>query len=215
MSKQKVAVIDFGLGNILSVKRGLERCGATVVVSANAEIILSAGRVILPGVGAFTNGMRELQARNLCSVIYELADRKVPVLGICLGMQMLLNSSEEFQVTQGLGLIPGTVSPIPVEKPDGQFRKIPHIGWASLVPSKHSSSWEGSLLEGVRPGESVYFLHSFMATTVDPSHCNAVCGYDGAEITAVIAHGSVFGCQFHPEKSGETGLKILENFLSV
>ncbi|MBT6053016.1 MAG: imidazole glycerol phosphate synthase subunit HisH, partial [Candidatus Scalindua sp.] len=133
MSKNEVAVIDYGVGNILSVTRGLEHCGAKVKVTSSPEEILAASRVVLPGVGAFANGMAELRRTGLDDVVREVATKETPLLGICLGMQMLLDESEEFGTNQGLGLIPGKVIAIPSTTIDGHPQKIPHIGWNSLV----------------------------------------------------------------------------------
>ncbi len=212
MSKTEVAVIDYGMGNLLSVRRGLEHCGATVVVTADPGVILSTSKVVLPGVGAFANGMAELSRLGLDAVVREVAARGVPLLGICLGMQMLLDESEEFGITAGLGLIPGRVVPIPSNTTHPQ--KIPHIGWNALVLPQGRENWEGALLQEIKPGEAVYFVHSYMASPSDPSHRIADCLYGDTSVSAVIERGNVFGCQFHPEKSGEVGLKVLRRFLA-
>ena len=214
LNKAEVAVIDYGIGNLLSVRRGIERCGATVVVTADPDVILDAQRVVLPGVGAFADGMAELSRRKLDSVVREVAVRGIPLLGICLGMQMLLEESEEFGKTAGLGLIPGRVVNVPTTTIDGQSQKIPHIGWSALSPANGHSNWKSTLLSNVKPGEAVYFVHSFMASPSDPSHCIADCIYGGRSVSAAIGWRNVFGCQFHPEKSGEVGLRVLRGFLA-
>ncbi len=211
MSKREVVVIDYGVGNLLSVQRGLEHCDVDVVVTADPQVILNAQRVVLPGVGAFANAMAALHERGLVDVIRSVAARGTPLLGICLGMQLLLDESEEFGVTTGLSIIPGRVVAIPATTSDGQSQKIPHIGWNELQPSENAH-WEGSVLQGIRPGEAVYFVHSFQANPNDPADRVADCIYGGHRIPAVIRHGQVSGCQFHPEKSGKTGLSILANF---
>lgn len=211
MSKREVVVIDYGVGNLLSVQRGLEYCGVDVVVTADPQVIRNAQRVVLPGVGAFANAMAALHERGLVDVTRSVAARGTPLLGICLGMQLLLDESEEFGITAGLGIIPGRVVAIPATTMDGQVQKIPHIGWNELQPSENAN-WEGSVLQGVRPGEAVYFVHSFQAKPNDPADRVADCIYGGRGIPAVICHGQVSGCQFHPEKSGKTGLAILTNF---
>ncbi len=215
MSKNDVAVIDYGLGNLLSVARGLEHCGAKVCVTSDPDVILTASRVILPGVGAFANGMAELAARGLDDVMREVAIRNTPLLGICLGMQMLLGESEEFGITQGLGLIPGKVVSIPSTTNDGQPQKVPHIGWNSLQLPSCRVDWDRTLLENVRPGDAVYFVHSFMASPADPMHRLADCFYGGIPVSASIAKDNILGCQFHPEKSGIIGLEVLKKFLSL
>jgi glutamine amidotransferase len=212
MSKPEVTVVDYGVGNLLSVQRGLEHCGAHVVLSADPEVVASASRVVLPGVGAFANAMEALRARGLVPAIRELAIRRTPLLGICLGMQLLLEESEEFGLTEGLGLIPGRVVPVPTVTTGGEVQKIPHIGWNALHYAEACHDWRNTLLADNRPGEAVYFVHSFMAVPVDPAHRLADCLYGGNRISAVIGRENIMGCQFHPEKSGVVGLKILRNF---
>lgn len=215
MNRSDVAVIDYGVGNLLSVRRGLERCGADVTVTADRAAILSAPRVILPGVGAFASGMSELERHGLADVVREVAANGTPLLGICLGMQMLLDESEEFGPTAGLGLIPGRVVQVPSETTDGHPQKIPHIGWNGLATSVGRESWRGTLLEGITPGQAVYFVHTFMANPANPRHRVAECSYGGVPVSAVIEKDNVYGCQFHPEKSGAVGLSVLRRFLSV
>ena len=211
----EVVVVDYGLGNLLSVRRGLEYCGGTVTITADPDIILSAPRVILPGVGAFADGMSELRNLKLDAVIREVVEQGSFLLGICLGMQLLLDESEEFGKTEGLGIIPGSVVPVPSTTTNGFLQKIPHIGWSNLILPEGFDSWENSLLQEVNPGESVYFIHSFMAAPNNPDHCIANCLYGGVPVPATIGRDNVYGCQFHPEKSGEIGLKILHRFLSL
>jgi glutamine amidotransferase len=212
MSAPEVTVIDYGVGNLLSVQRGLEHCGAKVVLSADPEQILTAKRVVLPGVGAFGNAMQALERLGLVAVIREIARRQIPLLGICLGMQLLLEESEEFGYTAGLGLIPGRVIPVPTQALSGEMQKIPHIGWNALLPSGATKDWNGTLLQDNYSSEAAYFVHSFMAVPVDPIHRIANCVYGGHLISAVIGRNRITGCQFHPEKSGEVGLKILRRF---
>lgn len=212
MSEPEVTVIDYGVGNLLSVQRGLEHCGAKVTLTADPETILSAKRVVLPGVGAFRNAMMALESLNLVSVIRELGHRETPLLGICLGMQLLLDESDEFGLTAGLGLIPGRVIAVPVQSMSGEAQKVPHIGWNALLPSSTRGDWNGTLLQDNRPGDASYFVHSFMAVPTDPQHRIADCVYGGHGIPAVIGRDHITGCQFHPEKSGEVGLKILRRF---
>jgi glutamine amidotransferase len=213
MSAPEVVVIDYGAGNLLSVQRGLEHCGARVNVTASPTDILAAKRVVLPGVGAFGSAMEALELLGLVAIIRELAYRQTPLLGICLGMQLMLDESEEFGLTAGLGLIPGRVIPVPAETLAGESQKIPHIGWTALQPSGSSSSWENTLLHDIRSGESTYFVHSFMAVPFDTAHRIADCEYGGHKIPAIIGRGKITGCQFHPEKSGGVGLKILRRFI--
>jgi glutamine amidotransferase len=182
-------------------------------VTADPDAILAASRGVLPGVGAFADGMAELNRSGLDTIVREVAERGTPLLGICLGMQMLLDASQEFGATKGLGLIPGEVVAVPSMGSDGRAQKIPHIGWNALVLPERHESWEGSLLQDVKVGEAVYFVHSFMASPTNPSHRIADCIYGGVAVPAAIARDNVAGCQFHPEKSGEVGLKVLRRFL--
>src|SRR2546425_4640909 len=215
MSMPEVAVIDYGMGNLLSVRRGLEHCGAKVAVTADPDAILSAPLVVLPGVGAFADGMAELRRTGLDEVVREVVARNIPLLGICLGMQMLLDESEEFGITAGLGLIPGRVVPGPPTTTGGHPQKIPHIGLHALGLPKGREGWERTLLQDINPGEAVHFVPSFMVGPTDPDHRIADCLYDGIPVSAAIGRENVFGCQFHPEKSGEVGLKVLRRFLTL
>lgn len=212
MSAVEVTVVDYGVGNLLSVQRGFEHCGAKVTLTADPERILSAERVVLPGVGAFENAMIALGELNLVEVIKEVGRRDTPLLGICLGMQLLLNESDEFGITAGLGLIPGRVVAVPSQSTSGDDQKVPHVGWNALVPSSSQLDWNGTLLQDNRPGDASYFVHSFMAVPIDPLHRIADCMFGGHGIPAVIGRDKITGCQFHPEKSGEVGLKILRRF---
>jgi glutamine amidotransferase len=215
MSDQEVAVIDYGVGNLLSVSRGLEHCGAKVIVTSEPKLILSAARVVLPGVGAFANGMAELGRNGLDQVVLEVAARETPLLGICLGMQMLFDESEEFGDTRGLGLIPGKVITIPSTTIDDQPQKVPHIGWNSLQVPSGRDNWKNSLLRKIKPGDATYFVHSYMVSPADPKDLLADCYYGGRSISAAVERDNICGTQFHPEKSGKVGLAILESFLSL
>lgn len=212
MNTSKVTIIDYGVGNLLSVKRGFEHCGAKVVLTSDPNLILASQRVVLPGVGAFPNAMGTLQKLNLVSVIKELAVLGTPLLAICLGMQLLMDESEEFGLTPGLGLIPGRVVPVPDKTVEGASQKIPHIGWSSLHDSCENSNWTGTLLQDNQLGDPVYFVHSYMAEPAIPKNRVAHAMYGGHRISAVVSKDRITGCQFHPEKSGEVGLKILRKF---
>lgn len=214
MNAPEIAVIDYGAGNLLSVQRGLEYCGAKVILTADPTVILSSKRVVLPGVGAFPDAMQKLRRLGLVDTIHELAERKIPLLGICLGMQLLLDESEEFGVTLGLGLIPGRVIPIPSHTVSGVKQKVPHIGWSELQVASSTADWQRSLLEDNSPGDAAYFVHSFMAVPLNLAHRKADCLYGGQRIAAMIGREQIVGCQFHPEKSGAVGLKILHKFVS-
>ena len=199
-----IAVIDYGVGNVFSLCRSLEAIGQTPVVTGDPEQLRKADRLFLPGVGAFADAAAKLRETGLDAVVKEEAARGKPLMGICLGMQLLFEESEEFGRWKGLGLIPGRVvgmeGVIPAEL------KIPHIGWNKLLfpADKHP------LLETVSDGDCVYFVHSFYATDCDEAVI-ASAEY-GKILTAAVARGNVMGCQFHPEKSGTVGLSILRTF---
>jgi len=212
MNTPEVTIIDYGVGNLLSVKRGFEHCGAKVVLSSDPNIILASHRVVLPGVGAFPNAMDALQKLNLVSVIKELGELGTPLLAICLGMQLLMDESEEFGFNLGLGLIPGRVVAVSENSVEGTSQKIPHIGWSSLYNSCENINWKGTLLQDNEVGDSVYFVHSYMAQPANPINQVAHVIYGGHRISAVISKDRITGCQFHPEKSGDLGLKILRKF---
>lgn len=211
--KPGVTVIDYGMGNLLSVTRAFEHCGADVKMTADLDVIRTSPRVVLPGVGAFGDGMAELRRQGLDEVVREVAALGTPMLGICLGMQMLLDDSEEFDLTSGLGLIPGRVVAIPAKNADGRSQKIPHIGWNALILPPGRKSWEGTITQETKPGDAVYFVHSYMAVPLNLEHRIADCLYGGMQVAAAIGRDNISGCQFHPEKSGEVGLKILRRFL--
>jgi imidazole glycerol-phosphate synthase subunit HisH len=210
----RVTVIDYGIGNLFSVRRSLESVGATVTLTGAPQDVASAERLVLPGVGAFADGINGLRERGLADAVLEFAQRQRPLLGICLGMQMFATQSEEFGVHRGLDLIPGRVAPIAAVAIDGQPLKIPNIGWRALQPAP-SSGWSNTALASVQPGQAVYLVHSFHLVPTDPAHVLAWCDYGGQRVTAAVARDNVIGCQFHPEKSGVVGQAILARFVGA
>ncbi len=203
-----IAIIDYGVGNLFSLCSSLQSIGAEAVVTPDPDTIRKADRVILPGVGAFADAAEKLRATGLDQVLMEEAAHGKPVMGICLGMQMLFEESHEYGIHKGLGLIPGRVIPMAGYIPEGL--KIPHIGWNPLIlkgETKHP------LLRYVDEGDCVYFVHSYFATDCTESVI-ATAEY-GRELTAAVARGNVMGCQFHPEKSGKVGLSILKAFCEL
>ena len=210
-----VRVVDYGVGNLLSVARAIEHCGARVQLADRAADIAGAAMLVLPGVGAFADGMAELRLRRLDQPVIDFAKSGKPLLGICLGMQMLLSASEEFGEHAGLGIIPGRVKAVPPVGVDGRPHKIPHIGWNALQLPRGVTSWHKTILQGIAPGATVYFVHTYTAIPDSADHRLADCDYDGQLLSASLRSGMVFGCQFHPEKSGHVGLKVLENFLGM
>lgn len=210
-----VTIVDYGVGNLLSVARAFEHCGADVRLTSSPEEVVRAGRLVLPGVGAFRNGMDELERRGLADAVKRYAALERPFLGICLGMQMMLETSEEFGLHRGLGLVPGTVAAIP---PNGANvrRKIPHVGWAALHRPAAQPGWGSTIFSDVEEDTAAaYFVHSYAARPADAAHVLATCDYDGCTLTAAVRSGPLYGCQFHPEKSGRVGLSILRRFTEL
>ena len=203
----KVTVIDYDRGNLYSVARALE------LISEPAKIN-SAERLVLPGVGAFGDAMEELRKRGLVEPIKAFAGSGRPFLGICVGMQLMFDGSEEFGLHEGLGMISGRVRTVPHSGVDGKPHKVPHIGWSELSPAFAGQGWEDTILEKLPPPAYCYFVHSFAAEPADEAHRLADCHYNGKRLAAAVRRDNLWGCQFHPEKSGETGLHILRNFLA-
>lgn len=200
-----IAIIDYDAGNILSVEKALVSLGEKPIVTRDADVIMNADKVILPGVGAFKDAMDNLEKYNLVSVIKNYVESGKPFLGICLGLQLLFEESEESPGVTGLSILKGKCKLIP----KGEFSKIPHMGWNSLdFPKK------GKLFDGINNGAYVYFVHSYYLEADDENIVTATTGYN-VNIDASVEYKNVYACQFHPEKSGEVGLKILENFLKL
>jgi glutamine amidotransferase len=205
-----VTVIDYGIGNVHSVLKALRHEGAEVTLSAAPDAILAAERLVLPGVGAFGDGMRALRERGQVEPILEYAQRGRPLLGICLGMQLLLGKSEEFGFHEGLGLIDGNVRAIE-KRPNV---KVPQIGWNRIAP-RPGGSWRSTVLEPLEPGTMMYFVHSFTAVPEREEDRLADADYGGQRISAAVQRNNVIGCQFHPEKSGSAGLRVIDRFLAA
>lgn len=211
MSKS-VAIVDYGIGNILSVRRALEHIGVEPVLAADAIDINRADYLVLPGVGAFRDGMEGLVRKGVAEAVVAHAAAGKPLLGICLGAQMLMSTSEEFGVHAGLDIIPGRVVQIPATGADGAAHKSPYIGWADIAEAR-PGSFAGTPLAALDSGSAVYLVHSFH---IEPSRDEdriAIYYYNGVPVTAAIRQGNVIGMQFHPEKSGPVGLHILRSFL--
>ncbi len=201
-----IAIIDYGVGNLFSLSSSFKAIGYDTVVTGDAGIIKKADKLILPGVGAFEDAIKKLKDSGLDNVIYEEVKAGKPLMGICLGMQMLFEKSYEYGVHEGLGLIKGKV--IPMENTIPNELKIPHIGWNCLKIKKSNP-----LLKYISDGDFVYFVHSFYATGCEEAVI-ATTEY-GKEMTAAVAKDNVYGCQFHPEKSGDVGLKIIKAFCEM
>ena len=200
-----VAIIDYDAGNIKSVEKALLHLGEEVMITRDREKILNSDKVILPGVGAFGDAMEKLRSYGLDKVIYEVVEKKIPFLGICLGLQLLFEKSDETPGVKGLGILPGEVLRIP----DKEGLKIPHMGWNSLKLQN-----DGRLFKDLPEEPYVYFVHSYYLKATDESIVKATTEYS-THIHASVESGNVFACQFHPEKSSDVGLKILKNFASL
>lgn len=215
MSDPAVTIVDYGMGNLLSVSRAFEHCSAQVEVTDRPERARRADRLVLPGVGSFADCVDGLRERGMIEAVKDFVAKGAPFLGICVGMQILLDEGEEYGRTEGLGLVPGKVTAIPKTAADGSPHKIPHIGWTAIHPPEGTSRerWTGTVLERVAPGTAAYFVHSFTAVPENTADRLADCHYNGRLVSAAIRHANITATQFHPEKSGPVGLSIISRFL--
>ena len=211
----KVTVIDYGIGNLFSVKRSLEVCGASVIITSNPLEILRSERLVLPGVGAFHEGMKQLKARGLDDVLKEYSRLNRPLLGICLGMQMFADTSEEFGLVSGLGIVSGKVVSIPTFSTTGERLKVPRVGWYNLTQVVNGCNWKTSILNGISESDELYLVHSYSMLPTHDAHRLAGSLYGGHDLCVSIQKDNIFGCQFHPEKSGIIGHRILTAFLKL
>lgn len=211
MGKSKISILDYGACNLFNITRAFEHIGENVETVNTPEAALQATRLVVPGVGAFHNCMHEITSRGYGEAIAGFVRTGRPFLGICVGMQILFDESEEFGDHRGLGLLHGKVCAIPSKTINGETQKVPHIGWNHIHPVQ--GSWQGSVLESLentRP--AVYFVHSFVAQPSEKSIQLASCDYGGHKLCAAIQHENITATQFHPERSGPVGLEILRNF---
>lgn len=207
-----IVIVDYGVGNLFSLERAFSFLGLRSLISGNAVDLEAADALILPGVGAFGDGMRELKERGLDERLRFLAGAGKPLLGVCLGMQLLMSQSEEFGVHQGLDLIKGRVVRFPDPCGDENY-KIPHVGWSPLLRPDGADGWRSPILRGIDPEDWVYFTHSYYAIPDDPSDVCALTPYAGIRYASAVAKGNISGVQFHPEESGMKGLLILKGFV--
>ena len=217
MRRKKIAIVDYTLGNLFSVQRALEIVGAEAKITDSKHDLLDADKVVLPGVGAFEKGMEGLKEKDLVNTIKDLVDKGKPILGICLGMQMLMTQSEENGFWNGLDIVMGRVKQFDPPKNNDHF-KIPQYGWNSVrhPESKVGTSpkeWKGTILQDVGEDPTFYFVHSFYVQPDDPAHSIGITSYGHNDFTSVLKMDNVTGCQFHPERSGPVGLELLKRFV--
>lgn len=214
-ARPKVAIVNFGMGNLFSVKHACERCGIEAVITHSESDILQADGVILPGVGAFGDAMELLRGSKLVDVLKETAESQKPLFAICLGMQLLMEESYEFGQHKGLGIVKGTVERLDNPRgSSGEPLKVPHIGWNALYAPHGDGGkpeWEGGMLGGLSEGEFMYFVHSYYTRPKEKNLILSTSRYGNIDFCSSFQFGNVFACQFHPERSGENGLMIYKN----
>ncbi|MDD5032170.1 MAG: imidazole glycerol phosphate synthase subunit HisH [Patescibacteria group bacterium] len=209
--KIKIVIIDYGVGNLYSLVRAFKFFGIEAVVTEEVKVLKQADGIVLPGVGSFAAGMRGLEMRGLIEKVKEMAGENKPMLGICLGAQIMLTEGHEFGIFKGLDIISGRVVLFPVLK---DKEKVPQVGWNTISPSKENS-WDGTILDSFTENDQVYFVHSYILEPESKKNILALTTYGGHTFCSVIKKGNIYGCQFHPEKSGRVGLKIIENFINL
>ena len=213
---EKIAIINTGSSNILSLKRAVEGFNSNVTVTEDSKIILSAHKIFFPGVGAFRKVMETIEKRKLIETLDQVKEKKIPLFGICLGLQLFFDESEEFGPSKGLGLISGNVKKLPTNSKEKEKPKIPNMGWFKLnlnkqFTNKHFSKFVNSLNEK----DLYYFVHSYFVNPSEKTNVVATYNFGGHEIPAIVSKDNVIGCQFHPEKSGKKGLELISNFLKL
>ncbi len=213
---QKITLIDYGMCNLLNVARAFEHCGAEVTITEDPVIALKAEKLVVPGVGAFSECLREFESRGFADAIRRYSETERPMLGICVGMQMLFDGSEEFGDHAGLGILPGRVRAVPGKTLAGESQRVPHIGWSHLIEAGSGRQWGGSLLDGFSGQQpAVYFVHSFAAVPENEGDRLADTLYGGHRLCAAVQRGNLMATQFHPERSGEIGLTITRRFVEL
>lgn len=215
-TKPRLAIVDFGMGNLFSVRGACDHAGVAWTVTASPDAVLAADGVILPGVGAMPDAMATLRDSGLAEALVRVAAAGKPLLGICLGLQLLMREGTEFETHAGLGIIPGTVVRLADSRPDGRRRKVPHVGWNRILRYEDKQeAWDGTPLADLPNGAFMYFVHSYYVAVDDVGEAIAWTEYDGKEFCCALRRGNVFGCQFHPERSGPQGLRIYKQFVKL
>jgi glutamine amidotransferase len=207
-----VAIIDYGMGNLFSVRQACRACGLNGEITSSPRAVVAAQGVILPGVGAFGIAMQHLREMGMVDAIHDVLSRRVPFMGICLGMQLLMEKSEEFGCHDGLGIIPGRVVRFENTGKDSRRLKVPHVGWTAVHPRRVPS---GGMLKGLKPGTCMYFVHSYYVVPDDPDAVVAESVYGATRFCSAVSCQNLFACQFHPERSGAEGLNMYHNFADL
>jgi len=204
----KLALIDYGIGNVKSISNAFKIHGIDLTLTREKDSITNSDGIILPGVGAFSHGMNNLKKFELVDILKE---SNKPLLGICLGMQLLFDESEEFTKTKGLGLIKGEVIKLPL--PETKNLKLPNIGWRKILKSE--INWKGTILENLSEESKMYFVHTYAASPKNNSNILSLTEFGGTKFCSSVKHRNIYGCQFHPEKSANEGLRIIKNFIKI
>lgn len=211
MSKKKVLILDFNLGNLFSVKQACDHVGISSEITSDKSLVTDADALILPGVGAFSEAMHNLEKLGLAGPIKDFVGKGKPLFGVCLGQQLLFTESEEFGLKKGLDLIPGKIRKFPTYRNDGTIIKVPQIGWNKITPME--TEWKNTALKDINDKDYVYFVHSYFVDAENKENILSVTNYEGVEYcSAAIKYDNIIATQFHPEKSGEKGLTIYRNW---
>ncbi|WP_424686292.1 MAG: imidazole glycerol phosphate synthase subunit HisH [Halarcobacter ebronensis] len=206
----KISIIDYDIGNVKSIINAFIKIGIEPILTNDKQTILSSDGVILPGVGAFAHGMENLKKYELIETINDFIETKKPFMGICLGMQMLMEESEEFGLNKGLGLIEGKVIKLPIQNSNNE--KLPHVSWNEIQRNK---SWVNTIFKDIEENSDMYFVHSFIVSPRNDENILAFTEYSDYKFCSSVKKDNIYGCQFHPEKSGKIGLKIMKNFVNL
>jgi imidazole glycerol-phosphate synthase subunit HisH len=212
---KQVAIVDYGMGNLYNVQRACAHVGLETRITKDPKELRDADGVILPGVGAMPEAMRELHALGFDDALREVAARSTPLFGVCLGLQLLMRDGTEFVEHEGLGIIPGRVERFPKNWTDlhGRVMKVPHVGWGPICPpAERPDAWHDTVLATTASNAYMYFVHSYYVVPEDPNVALATAQYGGMEFTAAVSSGNIFACQFHPERSGPAGLELYRQF---
>tara|TARA_Y100001970_G_scaffold276645_1_gene379633 strand:+ start:518 stop:1168 length:651 start_codon:yes stop_codon:yes gene_type:complete len=213
---KKIVIINTGSSNILSLKRAVEEFNSDVTVTDDSKTILSAYKIFFPGVGAFKKVMQTIEKRKLIETLKQVKEKKIPLLGICLGLQLFFDESEEFGISKGLGLISGNVKKLPTNSKEKEKPKIPNMGWFKLNLNKEFTNKNFSkFVNSLNEKDLYYFVHSYFVNPSEKNNIVATYNFGGYEIPAIVSKDTLIGCQFHPEKSGKKGLELIYNFLKL